>query len=69
MDSNIQSIANQNSFWHNKPRLDVLHDSLEGGSAHRKVSTNTEQYNTEKRVHLTMLHAAFEVAIPVFDRS
>jgi hypothetical protein len=26
--------------------VDVWHDSLEGGSAHRRVSTYTEQYNT-----------------------
>jgi hypothetical protein len=49
--------------------LDIWYDSLDGGSARRKSSPYTEQHNTEKRGHTSMLRAGFEPAMPVFELS
>jgi hypothetical protein len=49
--------------------LDIWYDSLDGGSARRKVTTYTGQHNTEKRGHTSMPRAGFEPTIPVFEWS
>jgi hypothetical protein len=48
--------------------LDILLDSLDGGSARRKASTYTGQHNKEKRWHTSMPRAGRESAILVFER-
>jgi hypothetical protein len=48
--------------------LDIWLDSLAGGSARRKASTDTGQHNTETRGHTSMPRAGFETAISMFER-
>jgi hypothetical protein len=48
--------------------LDIWQDSLDGGSAHRKVTTYTGEHNSEKHGHISMPRAGFEPTIPVFER-
>jgi len=46
--------------------FDTWKDSLDGGSARRKVSTYTGQHNTVKRGHTFMPRVGFEPTMSVF---
>jgi hypothetical protein len=49
--------------------FDIWQDSLDEGSARRKVSTCTGQHNTERRGQTSMPQVGFKLTIPVSKRS
>jgi hypothetical protein len=46
---------------------DSWYNSLIGGSAHSKASTDPGQHKHKIREHTTMYRVGFEASIPVFD--